>query len=287
MDLRRSRSTVLEWYEPRRRAYAWRRGRRSAYRTLVSEVMLQQTQALRVEPIYRSFLARFPTVGVLADASPAEVLIAWGGLGYNRRAVALHAAARTIVREHGGRVPRDLEALSRLPGVGPYTAAAVASIGHGDAVAALDGNVRRVVARALRGAEPDEVSSAALERDAQAWLDPDAPGDWNQALMDIGRLFCRPAPRCEACPLARGCRFRSTGRQGRSSTRRQSAFEGSPRQVRGAVVRSLRSVRSASVEALADLSGHSIAEVASATTALLADGLVERTPRGRLRLPGR
>ena len=257
------------------------------YRTLVSEVMLQQTQAARVEPIFEAFVARFPRVDALAAASRADVLRAWSGLGYNRRAVALHEAARAIVRDHGGRVPRDVDALVRLPGVGPYTAAAVASIGYGDAVAALDGNVRRVVARAIRGAEPDEVPAADLVSDAQAWLDPTAPGDWNQAIMDIGRLYCRPAPRCEDCPLAPRCRFRGAGRPGRPSGRRQSRFEGSPRQVRGAVVRELRSVRSASAEALAERTGHTPTAVATATAALTTEGIIERTRSGRFRLPRR
>ena len=158
-DLTQLRAAVLEWYRPRRHAYAWRRGRRNAYRTLVSEVMLQQTQAARVKPIFEAFVARFPGVAALAAASRADVLRAWAGLGYNRRAVALHEAARAIVREHRGRVPNDVGALVRLPGMGPYTASAVASIGYGAPVAALDGNVRRVVARAVRGAEPDEVPS--------------------------------------------------------------------------------------------------------------------------------
>jgi len=288
MDLARSRSDVLEWYELRRHAYAWRRGRRSAYRALVSEVMLQQTQAARVEPIFEAFVARFPRVDALAAASRAHVLRAWAGLGYNRRAVALHDAARTIVREHGGRVPNDLDTLIRLPGVGPYTASAVASIGYGEAVAALDGNVRRVVARTVRGAEPDEVAAADLASDAQAWLDPDAPGDWNQAIMDIGRLFCRPAPRCEDCPLALRCRFRGAGRVGRSSGRRQSPFEGSTRQVRGAVVEVLRQTqRPMSAEALAARTRHSVPAITRAMETLTADGIIERTRSGRLRLPGR
>jgi A/G-specific adenine glycosylase len=249
--------------------------------------MLQQTQASRVEPIFERFLATFPDVGALAEAERADVLRSWAGLGYNRRAVALHEAARTIVREHGGRVPRSVDSLVRLPGVGPYTAAAVASIGYGDPVAAPDGNVRRVVARVVHGAEPDEVHAADLARDAQAWLDPSAPGAWNQALMDVGRLFCRPAPWCESCPLATECRFRGAGRQGRSSGRRQSRFEGSPRQVRGAVVQRLRSLRSASAEALAERTGHSVAAVAAATASLVAEGLVERTRAGRFRLPSR
>ncbi len=284
LSARRSWSGI----EPRRRAYAWRRGRRSAYRTLVSEVMLQQTQAARVEPIFEAFVARFPRVDALAAASRADVIRAWAGLGYNRRAVALHEAARSIVREHRGRVPDDMDALTRLPGVGPYTASAVASIGYGTPVAALDGNVRRVVARAVRGAEPDEVAAADLASDAQAWLDPTAPGDWNQAIMDIGRLFCRPAPRCEECPLAPRCRFRLARRAGRSSGRRQSPFEGSARQVRGAVVAALRQTkRSVSAEALAERTGHRLPAVAVATASLAAEGIIERTRSGRLRLSGR
>jgi A/G-specific adenine glycosylase len=249
--------------------------------------MLQQTQASRVEPIFERFLATFPDVGALADAARADVLRSWAGLGYNRRAVALHEAARMIIRQHGGRIPRSVDTLIRLPGVGPYTAAAVASIGYGDPVVAMDGNVRRVVARVVHGAEPDEVHAADLARDAQAWLDPSSPGEWNQALMDVGRLFCRATPRCESCPLAPECRFRGAGRHGRSSGRRQSRFEGSPRQVRGAMVQRLRSVRSASAEALAERTGHSVAEVETATASLVAEGLVERTRSGRFRLPSR
>ena len=256
MSLAQLRSAVLEWYRPRRHAYAWRRGRRSPYRTLVSEVMLQQTQAARVEPIFEAFIARFPDVGALAEASRADVLRAWAGLGYNRRGVALHEAARVIAREHGGLVPKDGDALRRLPGVGPYTAAAVASIGYDEPVAAVDTNVRRITARAIHGVEWDEVASDRLARDAQVWLDPSAPGDWNQALMDLGRVFCRPAPRCGDCPLASHCRFRVAGRTARPSGRRQSPFEGSTRQVRGSVVEALRAQRSASAEALADRTAH-------------------------------
>ena len=284
MGLAQLRSAVLEWYRPRRHAYAWRRGRRSPYRTLVSEVMLQQTQAARVEPIFESFIARFPDVGALAEASRADVLRAWAGLGYNRRGVALHEAARAIVRDHGGRVPRDRDPLRMLPGVGPYTAAAVASIGYGDAVAAVDTNVRRITARAIHGLEPDEVSPGRLACDAQAWLDPSAPGEWNQALMDLGRVFCRPEPRCEGCPLASRCRFRAAGRTARPSGRRQPPFEGSARQVRGAVVDVLRAQRSASAEALADRTGHPARAIAGATESLVKDGILEQTRSGRFRL---
>jgi A/G-specific adenine glycosylase len=286
VDLAHLRPSVLRWYRPRRRAYAWRRGRRNAYRTLVSEVMLQQTQAARVEPIFDSFMARFPRVEALAESSRADVLRAWAGLGYQRRAVALHRAARAIVRDHGGRVPRDVGALVGLPGIGPYTAAAVASIGYGAQVAAVDTNVRRIVARTLHGGEPDEVPASVLARDAQTWVDPAAPGEWNQALMDLGRLHCRPAPRCHGCPLASGCRFRRAGRSGRPSGRRQSPFEGSTRQVRGAVVHILRrNRRSASAEALAERTGHGLDAISIATEALAREGIIERTRSGRFRLP--
>ena len=246
--------------------------------------MLQQTQAVRVEPIFEAFVGRFPDVAALAEASRADVLRAWAGLGYNRRGVALHETARAIVRDHGGRVPRTPEALRQLPGVGPYTASAVASIGCGEPVAAVDTNVRRICARAIHGAEPDEISGERLARDAQDWLDPSAPGDWNQALMDLGRVFCRPAPRCDACPLATQCRFRADGRTGRPSGRRQSPFEGSTRQVRGAVVEVLRVLRSASAEALAERTGHRSRAIAAATESLVRDRILERTRSGRYRL---
>jgi A/G-specific adenine glycosylase len=281
------RAAVLSWYRPRRRAYAWRRGRRDPYRTLVSEVMLQQTQAARVEPIFVSFLDRFPDVGALARGSRADVLRAWGALGYNRRAVRLHDAARAIVRDHGGRIPRDPTALRALPGVGPYTAAAVASIGFGDPMPALDTNVRRVVARALLGAEPGDVAAEDLSDAAARWLDPAAPADWNQALMDLGRACCRPAPRCDACPLATACRWRLAGRPTRSAARRTQPFRGSSREARGAIVRALRARRSLPPAAIAPATGIGRRRIAAALDGLLRDGLVERTRAGSIRLPER
>ena len=248
--------------------------------------MLQQTQASRVEPVFEAFLRRFPDVGALAEGSRADVLRAWGGLGYNRRAVALHEAARAILRDHGGRVPGDLDALCGLPGVGPYTAAAVASIGFGDPVPAIDTNVRRIVARALHGAEPDALPRAVLEAAATSWLDRSAPADWNQALMDLGRAVCRPAPRCGECPLGRVCRFRRSRHRARSGARRQPPFEGSVRQVRGAIVRALLERQSLDPARLAAATGHDEARIADVLPGLMRDGLVEQTPSGRVRLAG-
>jgi len=280
--LARSRRALLGWYGPRRRAYPWR-GARDPYRILVSEVMLQQTQAPRVVPAYRSFLRRFPTLRALAAAPRRDVVLAWAGLGYNRRAVALSEAARAIVRVHGGRVPSELAALQALPGIGSYTAAAVASIAFGVPVAAIDTNVRRIAARVIDGT--DEVSPARERELAAAWLDAGRPGDWNQALMDLGREVCRPRPRCDACPLRPGCRFVALGVTPLPARRRQGAFEGSFRQVRGAVVRVLRERGTATVADLAGLTGADAARVAVAVERLREDGLVE-VRRDRIRLAG-
>lgn len=285
------RSSLLDWYRPRTRTYPWRGARPDAYRVLVSEVMLQQTQAARVVRAYRAFLRRFPTVRALARAERAEVLRAWKGLGYNRRAVALSESARVIVRDHGGRVPRDPEALMRLPGVGPYTAAAVASIAYGLPVPALDTNVRRVVGRFALGAEPHEVSASVMREAAGRLLDREDPAAWNQAVMDLGRELCRPIPACDTCPLSAGCRYRRAGRRGGRAGPRQGRFAGSFRQVRGAVVRVLAAEGPLTLGAVTAKTGEPIDRVVRATRALASEGIVRSgrgalagNPRGRVRL---
>jgi A/G-specific adenine glycosylase len=289
------RERLLDWYEPRRRRYPWRAGpgRSNPYRVLVSEVMLQQTQVSRVEPAYRRFLRRFPSVRSLAAAPRSEVLKAWAGLGYNRRAVALSDAARAIVQDNGGRVPADPEELQRLPGVGPYTAAAVASLGHGVPVPAVDTNVERVVSRAILGTEPTELRPADIFVAACRSLDRSDPGSWNQAVMDLGREVCRPVPRCETCPVAEGCRFLRAGRPRRLAQRTQPPFEGSMRQIRGGIVGVLRVRPSASLRQLADGLSQPLERVAEAIVSLDREGLVTAgpaalagNPRGRVRLPG-
>jgi A/G-specific adenine glycosylase len=279
-----NRAPLLRWYEPRRGAYPWR-VRPEPYRVLVSEFMLQQTQATRVLPAYRRFLKRFPSVTALARASRAEVIREWQGLGYNRRAVSLSEAARAIVRDHRSRVPSDPEELRRLPGVGPYTAAAVAALAYGKAVPAVDANVRRITARAELAAEPHEISTARVQEVAAAWLDRRDPGAWNQALMDLGREVCRPAPRCWLCPLRDGCRFRASGRSPESPPPRQKPFGGSFRQLRGQVLDVLRE-RPATLGSLSSAASQPLARVAAAVSALDRDGLVRAGPgalRGRSR----
>jgi A/G-specific adenine glycosylase len=283
---------VVDWYRPRRRLYPWRSARPDAYKILVSEVMLQQTQVARVASAFPEFLRRFPTVRSLARAPRGEVIRAWSGLGYNRRAVALSRAARLILRAHGGKIPADLGALQRLPGVGPYTASAVASIAFGVPVPAVDTNLGRVVARARMGAEAHEVRPSAVEKAAQAWLDRADPGGWNQALMDLGREVCRPLPRCAACPLSAACTYRATGRSGGKANQRRPPFQGSMRKARGAIVRTLRDRAFASVGDLAKETGEARERVAEAIRSLAADRVVDASPAalagragGRVRLP--
>jgi A/G-specific adenine glycosylase len=284
---------VLAWYEVNGPAYPWRRTEGDAYAVWVSEVMLQQTQASRVTEAFPRFMKRFPTLTALAAASRADVLRAWAGMGYHRRAVSLHEAARAILRDHGGAIPSDPAVLRALPGIGPYTAAAVASIAFGVPVAAVDTNVRKVMARVEFGAEPHEVTTAQADVAATEWLDRARPGDWNQALMNLGHGVCRTVPRCGECPLASVCRFHLAGRTGRPGARRQPAFQGSLRQLRGAVVAALRQRPTMTVAGLAAATGRGPDEVAAAVAGLARDGVVGATPaalegrtRGRVSLGG-
>jgi len=211
------RRTILAWYTNARRDLPWRRTR-DPYAIWVSEIMLQQTRVETVVPFYERFLRRFPDVGSLARAREPAVLAAWSGLGYYRRARNLHAAARVVAREHRGRIPRERGSLLDLPGIGAYTAAAIASIAFEAPEAAVDGNVIRVLARiaGFRGRR----DSAALRRSVGAWAESLArgprPGDWTQALMELGATVCLPRdPLCARCPAARACVARESGDPGR------------------------------------------------------------------------
>jgi A/G-specific adenine glycosylase len=279
------REALLAWFHPRRAAYPWRRPRPDPYEVLVSEIMLQQTQAPRVAAAFGPFLKRFPTIAALAAASRGDVLRAWAGLGYNRRAVWLHDAARVICRDHDGVVPRDVEGLGTLPGVGPYTAAAVASFAYGEPVAAVDANVRRVIARVARGAEAHELQPRAIAGIANGWIDAVSPGVWNAALMDLGRVVCRPrVPRCGECPLWSACAFRATARAVSAPPPRQGPFEGSFRQLRGAIVQALRGRDGSTASELGRITHSDGERTRVAIDALVRDGLLERAGRSRVRL---
>ncbi len=211
----RLRSSILRWYRKNRRDLPWRRTR-DPYSIWVSEIMLQQTRVETVIPYYERFLARFPDVTALARAPEADVLAAWSGLGYYSRARSLRQAADLIAREHAGRLPDDPAALRTLPGIGPYTSAAIASIAYGRPEAAVDGNVIRVLARiaGLKERRDSPTLRREVERVAESFAHGRAAsaGDWTQALMELGALVCLPRePRCDACPAARDCVARASG----------------------------------------------------------------------------
>lgn len=194
---------LLDWYDRAKRDLPWR-GTRDPYRIWLSEIMLQQTRAEAVVPRYESFLARFPTVEALAAAGEEEVLKQWEGMGYYSRARNLRKAAIQVA-QNGGAFPTSARALAKLPGVGAYTAAAVASIAFDEPVPALDGNQARVLSRVLAYDEPVDTPQR-LREQALSLLDRERPGDYNQALMDLGSGVCTPrTPRCEHCPVAIFC----------------------------------------------------------------------------------
>jgi A/G-specific adenine glycosylase len=208
------RTKLLSWYDKNRRDLPWRR-ERDPYKIWVSEVMLQQTRVDTVIPYYERFMQRFPTLQDLASAPEEEVIKAWEGLGYYSRVRNLHAAVREVAKSHGGKVPDDREAMSRLKGVGPYTVGAVLSIAYNQRLPAVDGNVMRVFSRLY--AIEEDITKAATRRRMEALamdlIPEDRPGDFNQALMELGALICSPSsPACDRCPLVRECRAYEQGR---------------------------------------------------------------------------
>jgi A/G-specific adenine glycosylase len=209
----RLRRAILRWYLANRRDLPWRRTS-DPYAIWVSEIMLQQTRVETVIPFYTRFLDRFPTVEVLARAREDAVIAAWSGLGYYRRARHLHDAAARVLTEHGGRVPSEPEDLRRLPGIGDYTAAAIASVAFGRTAAAVDGNVIRVLARiqGLRGSRVSPRLKREVAGIAEELAQGPRPGDWTQALMELGATVCRPRePRCGECPARAMCLARASG----------------------------------------------------------------------------
>ena len=263
---------LLAWYRSSARDLPWR-STTDPYPILVSEVMLQQTQVSRVLPAYERFLERFPTAEALASAPLSAVIEAWRGLGYNTRARRLRDTAVIIANEGWPTTAADLQ---RLPGVGPYTAAAVAAFAFGEQVAAVDTNGRRVMSRWL--GEP--LSGSRLQQAAKAELADDA-ADWNQAVMDLGAAVCRPRrPACGDCPVAQWCADPTIY----EPPPRQAPFAGSDREVRGSVLRVLDAARWRDRARVARDTGHPRARVDAAIASLAGDGLVEVGSRG-IRLP--
>ena len=281
---------VSGWYSEHARVLPWRDPSASAWSVLVSEVMLQQTPVARVLPAHAAWLARWPTPAALAAATPADAVRQWDRLGYPRRAVRLHASARLIVDRHDGLVPDSAEQLQALPGVGAYTAAAVASFAYGKRHAVLDTNVRRVLARAVEGlGQPGPTPSAAERALAESLLPADGrqAARWSVAVMELGALVCTSArPRCADCPLAAQCAWLARGRPAAGPGRAGPGYEGSDRQCRGRLLAMLRQARgpvpASALAAAWDDSG----QRARSLAALIADGLVTRCADGAVALPG-
>lgn len=283
--------TIADWYEAGHRDLPWRADGYPAWGILVSEFMLQQTPVARVIPLLEAWLDRWPTPADLAAVPPGEAVRAWARLGYPRRALALHAAAIAIASEHDNVVPRDVDALLALPGVGPYTARAVAAFAYGVRTPVVDINARRVLARAIDGqGEP----GPAQTRRELAQFEGLLPADEHRArllnagIMELGQTICTArAPQCDACPISGSCAWRAAGYPayaGRSAPR-QKRYEGSDRQVRGRILQELRASDTAvPADVIAGL-WPDAAQLERALTGLLRDGLVTGSPRAGYELP--
>ena len=290
-DHQQLHSPVIDWFDDNARDLPWRRPEAGAWGVMVSEFMLQQTPVSRVLPVYGQWLERWPTPGALAADPAGEAVRAWGRLGYPRRALRLHAAATAIAQLHGGEVPTEHAELLALPGVGEYTAAAVASFAYGQRHAVLDTNVRRVFARAVTGVEyPPNATTAAERRIAHRMLPADeaTAARWAAATMELGALICTArGPECVRCPIAGQCAWRLAGSPAHEGPpRRGQTYAGTDRQVRGRLLAVLREATEPVPQAALDAVWHEPVQRARALDGLVADGLVEPLEDGLYRLPG-
>jgi A/G-specific adenine glycosylase len=282
---------VLDWYAENARDLPWRRDDATAWGVFVSEVMLQQTPVARVEPVWRDWLRRWPAPADLAAEPPGEAVRAWGRLGYPRRALRLHQAATAMVERHAGRVPATEAELLELPGVGAYTAAAVATFAFGRRTTVVDTNVRRVLARVVAGRQLAAPSPTRDELSVAAALVPqEAPRAraWSVAVMELGALVCTArSPRCGDCPVRQQCAWRLAGRPPHDGpARRGQAWHGTDRQLRGILLAALRSsVHPVPRTALESLSDNET-QRERCLDSLVADGLVEPLAGDYFALPG-
>jgi A/G-specific adenine glycosylase len=282
--------SVLDWYETAARDLPWRHPDASPWAVLVSELMLQQTPVARVLPAYEAWLVRWPTPAACAAEPAGEAVRMWGKLGYPRRALRLHEAARAIVDRHGGEVPADLDELLALPGVGAYTARAVASFAFGRRHPVVDTNVRRVVARAVLGQGDAGPPSTARDLAAVEVLLPAEPARaarFGVATMELGALVCTArAPRCADCPIVGSCAWRSAGSPPYAGpVQRPQRFAGTDRQVRGLLLDVLRAADGPVGAGALDRVWSEDVQRARALDGLVADGLVDPLPDGTFALP--
>jgi A/G-specific adenine glycosylase len=294
---------MLAWFSRHARDLPWREPGTTPWSVLVSEIMLQQTPVARVVPAHRDWLARWPTPAALAAEPAGEAIRQWGRLGYPRRALRLHETATIVTERHGGSVPADIDVLLALPGIGSYTAAAVASFAFGQRHAVLDTNVRRVLARLLGGQpRPRSTPSVAERRLAEALLpaEPAVAARWSVAVMELGALVCTAAsPRCSSCPVAGYCAWLAADRPEEPEAaagggdglrggggRRAQRYDGTDRQCRGRLLAVLREGAGPATQAEFDAVWADRAQLARALDGLVTDGLVDPLPDGRYALPG-
>ena len=288
---------LFAWWHANARDLPWRFGRTTPWGVLVSEVMSQQTQMSRVVPYWNAWMAVWPDAAALAAASTAEVITAWGRLGYPRRALRLQECARVVAGEHHDSLPRDYDGLTALPGIGDYTASAVMSFAFGARIAVVDTNIRRVLSRVFSGVESRGGAASPAERALASRVLPADAGQsvvWNQAVMELGALVCTAkAPLCGQCPVSACCAFLAAGRPGLGErrTRPRQRFQGTDRQVRGIVLDALRklpagaSVPAALPREAVERLWQDRAQLDACIASLDEDGLIEILPDGSLRLP--
>ena len=282
---------ILDWYDANARDLPWRAPDATPWGVLVSEIMLQQTPVSRVLPVWDAWTTRWPTPAALAAEPSGEAVRAWGRLGYPRRALRLHAAACAITERHGGDVPSSHADLLALPGIGAYTAAAVASFAFRQRHAVLDTNVRRVLARLLSGVEyPPKTQTKAEVRLAETLLplDPPTAARWAVAVMELGALVCTArSPRCVDCPVIDRCAWQRNGRPAYDGPpRKGQAYAGTDRQCRGRLLAVLRDAADPVEKPALDVVWSDAVQRERALDALIADGLVDPLDDGRYALPG-
>lgn len=281
---------VVDWFDAHARDLPWRAPSASAWSIMVSEFMLQQTPVTRVLPVHSTWLDRWPTPASLAAESAGEAIRAWGRLGYPRRALRLHAAAVAIADKYDGLVPSDYPTLRTLPGVGDYTAAAIAVFAYTERHPVLDTNVRRVLTRVLDGAEFPPTHLTKPERDRTEALLPREPSlaaTWSVAVMELGALVCTASgPRCVDCPVADRCRWRAAGYPAYDGPpRRGQTYDGTDRQCRGRLLAVLRDTPGTVARARLDLAWTDAIQRDRCLQSLIADGLAIRTDEGTFALP--
>ncbi|MBA8954094.1 A/G-specific adenine glycosylase [Actinomadura namibiensis] len=281
---------ILDWYAEHARDLPWRAPDATPWGILVSEIMLQQTPVVRVLPVWHEWMKRWPTPAALAAEPSGEAVRAWGRLGYPRRALRLHGAAQAIVERHGGEVPDSHEDLLALPGIGAYTAAAVASFAFRQRHAVLDTNVRRVLARLVSAREyPPKAPTRAEVKVAESLLPPDPPtaARWSVAVMELGALVCTArSPRCVDCPVLDRCEWQLAGRPAYDGPpRRGQTYTGTDRQCRGRLLAVLREAHEPVEKAALDVVWSDAVQRERALDGLIADGLVDPLDDGRYALP--